>query len=64
MVMIGIYLHCERYDEALDEIEELLAIESSITVNDLKQNRAVDPIRDHPRFKELIARYGDLRSGL
>lgn len=57
MVMINIYLTCKQYDQALAEIEELLSLETEYTVNDFNLMRAVDPIRNDPRFIELMQRY-------
>ena len=57
MVMINIYLACKQYDRALDEIEELLSLETVFTVNDFNFMKAIDPIRDDPRFRELTQRY-------
>jgi len=57
MVMINIYMACNQYDKALDAIEEVLSLETTYTVNDFNFVKAVDPIRDDPRFKELMRRY-------
>jgi serine/threonine-protein kinase len=43
---------------ALDEIERLLAEPSFLTVHKLRLDPLWDPIRDHPRFKALLAKYG------
>jgi len=45
-------------DAALDEIERLLAEPSWLSVNVLQLDPRWDPIRDHPRFKALLAKYG------
>ena len=45
-------------DAALDEIERLLAGPSSLSVYTLRLDPRWDPIRDHPRFKALLAKYG------
>ncbi len=57
MVMIEIYMMCGRHEEAMDEIDELLSLESVFTANSLKFLSWLDPIREHPRFKELMTRY-------
>ncbi|HEU5218331.1 MAG TPA: tetratricopeptide repeat protein, partial [Gemmatimonadales bacterium] len=44
-------------DAALDEIERLLARPSWLSVHTLRLDPRWDPIRDHPRFKALLARY-------
>jgi TolB-like protein/Tfp pilus assembly protein PilF len=52
-----IYTMVGEYDKALDEIELLLTIPYYFTTWDLKLNPFWDPMRDHPRFQELIAKY-------
>jgi serine/threonine-protein kinase len=42
---------------ALDEIERLLERPSWLSVHTLRLNPSWDPIREHPRFKELLAKY-------
>jgi len=44
-------------DAALDEIERLLAGPSWLSVHTLRLNPLWDPIREHPRFKALLARH-------
>jgi len=44
-------------EAALDEIERLLAGPSDLSVQGLRLNPLWDPIRDHPRFKALLAKY-------
>lgn len=44
-------------DAALDEIERLLAGPSWLSVHTLRLDPRWDPIRDHPRFKALLAKY-------
>lgn len=57
MVMARIYVNCGKYDEAIDELEYLLSLESVNTANDLKLYLWVDPLRDHPRFQALLKKY-------
>jgi tetratricopeptide (TPR) repeat protein len=45
-------------DAALDEIERLLAGPSLLSVHTLRLDPRWDPIRNHPRFKALLAKYG------
>jgi serine/threonine-protein kinase len=45
-------------DAALDEIERLLAGPSDLSVHTLRLDPRWDPIREHPRFKALLAKYG------
>ena len=44
-------------DAALDEIERLLARPSWLSVHTLRLDPRWDAIRDHPRFKALLAKY-------
>ncbi len=57
MVMARIYANCGRYDEAVDELELVLSLETYITVNTLKFKHWIDPLRDHPRYQALIKKY-------
>jgi len=45
-------------DAACDEIGRLLAEPSDVTVHGLRLYPLWDPIREHPRFKALLAKYG------
>ena len=46
-------------DAALDEIERQLAGPSKVTVHTLRLDPRWDPIREHPRFKALLAKYAN-----
>jgi serine/threonine-protein kinase len=48
-------------DAALDEIERLLPGPSLLTIHVLTLDPLWDPIREDPRFGELVARYGGRR---
>jgi serine/threonine-protein kinase len=43
---------------ALDEIERLMAGTSGPSIYELRLDLSWDPIRDQPRFKALLAKYG------
>lgn len=58
MVMAAIYMKCGEYDKALDELEQLLAQQTPYTVNDLKLNERLKPLRKLPRYQELLEKYG------
>jgi len=45
-------------EAALDEIERLLAMPSWLSVHTLRLDARWDPIRNHSRFKALLAKYG------
>ena len=57
MVMAEIYINCGRYDEAIEELEFILALEERFTVNDFKFWAWLDPIRDNPHFQAMIKKY-------
>ncbi len=44
-------------DAALDEIEQLLAGPGYLGVHRLRLQPRWDPIREHPRFQALLAKY-------
>jgi hypothetical protein len=49
---------CGASGGALDEIERLLSKPSDFSVHMMRLDPRWDPIRDHPRFKALLAKYG------
>jgi serine/threonine-protein kinase len=46
-----------EHDAALTHIESILSIPSSFSVGLLRIDPIWDPLRDHPRYKELIEKY-------
>ncbi|MHC4696687.1 MAG: hypothetical protein ACYTFA_08100 [Planctomycetota bacterium] len=52
-----IYTLAGEYDAALDQIEHLLSIPSWLSVPLLRLDPRWDPLRDHPRHKELVQPY-------
>jgi hypothetical protein len=48
-----------QVDAALDQIEHLLSIPSPLTVAILRTHPDWDPLRDHPRFAEILEKYAD-----
>jgi TolB-like protein/Tfp pilus assembly protein PilF len=52
-----IYVMVEEYDLALDQIEYLLSIPAYFSVPYLKLHPQYDPLRTHPRYKRLLAKY-------
>jgi len=58
MVMAIIYVKCEEYDKALDELEGLLSQVTNYTVNDFKLNKELEPLRKLPRYRKLMEKYG------
>ena len=57
MVMAQIYTNCGEYDKALDELEDLLSLETGFTINSLKFENWTRPLRELPRYKELEKEY-------
>ncbi len=57
-----IYTMVGEYDAALDEIEYLLSIPSEMSVPLLRLDPIWDPLRDHPRFQDLLEKYGGVGS--
>jgi eukaryotic-like serine/threonine-protein kinase len=49
-----IYATVGETEKALDTIYMLLSMPSNLTRNELKINPEWDPLRDHPRFQEII----------
>ncbi len=54
-----IYTMVGEYDTAMDHIEYLLSIPSTVSVPWLRLDPRWRPLWDHPRFQELVARYGN-----
>lgn len=50
-----IYTMVGEIDKAIDQLELVLSIPSYTTVNRLKLDPKWDPLREHPRFMQLIA---------
>jgi len=53
-----ILMRVEEYEEALEKIDYLLSIpQSSFSVATLPKDPRWEPLRDHPRFKQIIEKY-------
>ena len=50
-----IYTIAGEYDEALEILEHLLEIPCWTSIGALRFHRVWDPLREHPRFKALVA---------
>jgi serine/threonine-protein kinase len=50
-----IYMMVDEFDAAIDQLEYLLSIPGQLSIPFLQLNPAWDPLRNHPRFKKLIA---------
>jgi serine/threonine protein kinase/tetratricopeptide (TPR) repeat protein len=53
-----VYAKVKEYDLAIDELQLLLSVPSEVTVAWLRLDPRLDPLRDHPRFQELLKKYG------
>lgn len=53
-----IYAQVGNYDAALDQIETLLTIPSQFSVVLLQRDPAWNALRDLPRYREIVRRYG------
>jgi len=63
MVMAHIYINCEEFDKAIDELNYLLSFKAGQTVNYLKLIGWIDPLRELPRYKELEKKYALIYPG-
>ena len=52
-----IYAMVGEYDAAIDQLDSLLAVPSPTAVPMLRIDPAWEPLREHPRFQALLARY-------
>jgi serine/threonine protein kinase/tetratricopeptide (TPR) repeat protein len=57
-----IYMLVGDHEAALDKIEYLLSIPSSMTAPFLRIDPQWDPLREHPRFHKLMAKYSKAES--
>ena len=57
MVMANIYTNCGEYNKALDELAYLSSMETGFTVNYFKFDKWIQPLLEHPRYKELEKKY-------
>jgi hypothetical protein len=54
---IELFVWLGEYDRAVDLVDHMLSTPSRITINALKLSPIYDPLRDNPRFQELIEKY-------
>ena len=52
-----IYLIVGEYDNAINQLNQVLSIPSDFSAALLRIDPTWDPIRDHSQFKELLAKY-------
>jgi serine/threonine-protein kinase len=53
------YARVGKPDLALDNLDHVLSIPGGLTVALLETHPAWDPLRDHPRFQEILERYAE-----
>ncbi len=56
-MLIQIYVMVGEHDVAVDEIENVLSVPALLSVHWLRTDPLVDPLRDHPGFQVLLAKY-------
>jgi len=52
--MVHIHTAAGNYDAALDQLEQLLTVPSLVSVPRIQIDPRLAPLRDHPRFTELL----------
>jgi len=57
MVMANVQLNAGNIDTALEYLEEVLSIPSYYSTDWVELDPLWEPARDHPKYKEIIARY-------
>ncbi len=57
MVMAYVQLNAGNIDEALNYLEEVLSIPSYYSTAWVELDPQWAPARDHPKYKEIIAKY-------
>jgi TolB-like protein/tRNA A-37 threonylcarbamoyl transferase component Bud32/Flp pilus assembly protein TadD len=57
--LAGIYVIVGEFESAMDKLDYLMSIPagSDVSVNSLKKDPRWDPLREQPRFKQLIEKY-------
>jgi adenylate cyclase len=57
MVMAYIHVVLGDYETSLDELEEVLSAPAYYSTAWMQADPLLAPLRDHPRFQALIAKY-------
>ncbi len=55
VTLAEIYVLLGEHDAAIDQLEQLADVPMSYTANWLRLAHTLEPLRDHPRFQELLA---------
>ena len=53
-----IYVRCGNVDNALGILERSLDKPAGVTVPELKFDPTWDPLRNHPRFQQMLTKHG------
>ncbi len=56
-ILAEIYTIVGEYEAAIDQLEILLSVPSLISAHSLRLDPIWDPLREHPRFQQLIDKY-------
>jgi hypothetical protein len=57
MVMALVQLNAGNIDAALDYLEQVMSIPSNYSTAWVELDPQWEPVRDHPRYKEIMAKY-------
>lgn len=60
MVMAYVQLRAGNLEDALDYLEQVLSVPSYHSTEWVETDPMWEPARDHPRYKEIIAKYRDI----
>ena len=60
MVMALVQLKAGNIDVALDYLEEILSIPSYYSTNWVELDPLWEPVRNHPKYKEIMATYKNI----
>ncbi|MDH3890623.1 MAG: hypothetical protein OEV49_06030 [candidate division Zixibacteria bacterium] len=59
--MALVQLNAGNIDTALEYLEEVLSIPSTFSTAWVEMDPRWEPVRDHPRYKEIIAKYEGIK---
>jgi len=57
--LAAVYIRLGKYDNAIDILDSLLEYPSKMQTLSVRRMPIWDPLRDHPRFKALLGKYGE-----
>ena len=59
--LINVYIRIGEYDRAIEQIDYVLSIPSHLSLGRIKLDPLYDPIRNYPKFKEVLEKYEEIR---